>query len=101
MAHLSKEELLKDVEAFAREGNLEDVLPVLKKGALLAQNSDFESLEELEQEDRDVLYHEKAHKWDQTKGLYMTIIMCSVGAAVQYDFSNPRFLSQTKCSAVN
>ena len=81
---MSKGGLLDDVEVFAREGNLDEVLPLLKKGALLAQNNDFESIEELEQEDLNILRHEKAHKWDQTKGLYMTIIMCSVGAAVQY-----------------
>ena len=82
---MSKEELLDGVEVFAREGNLDDVLPVLRKGALLAQNNDFESIEELEQEDLNILRHEKAHKWGQTKGLYMTIIMCSIGAAVQYE----------------
>ena len=89
MAHLSKEELLNGVEDFAREENLEYILPVLKKGALVAQNTDFESIQELEQEDLDILHHEKAYKWDPTKGLYLTIIMCSVGAAVQYDFLGP------------
>jgi hypothetical protein len=85
LAHLSKVQLLEDVELFARESNLEDALPLLKKGALIAQSDDFETLNEneLDEEDRQALRREKRHKWSQTKQLYLTIVLCSIGAAVQ------------------
>lgn len=83
LAHLSKVQLLEEVELFSCENDLEDALPLLKKGALIAQSDDFETLNELDEEDRQALRREKTHKWSQTKQLYLTIILCSIGAAVQ------------------
>lgn len=62
---------------------MEDTLTLLRKGALIAQNHDFESIPELDEEDLEALRYEREHKWRQTKGLYMTIVLCSIGAAVQ------------------
>ncbi|KAJ5605578.1 hypothetical protein N7510_008359 [Penicillium lagena] len=83
LAHLSKVQLLEEVELFSRENDLEDALSLLKKGALIAQSDDFETLNDLVEEDRQTLRREKTHKWSQTKQLYLTIVLCSIGAAVQ------------------
>ena len=46
---LSKEELMSDVEEFAKKNDMVDELPLLRKGALVAQNpTDFENLAELD-----------------------------------------------------
>ncbi|KAF8498008.1 general substrate transporter [Gautieria morchelliformis] len=63
---------------------MEDVLPLLRKGALVAQNPpDFESIVELEPAELEALRNEVLHKWRQPRALYLTVILCSVGAAVQ------------------
>lgn len=73
-----------DVETFAREKNLLDIVDVLKKGAQVAQNPGaFEEIESLDHEELAALRQEKASKWKQPTTLYLTIIICSVGAAVQ------------------
>lgn len=47
------------VEQFAREKGMEEQLPYLKKGALLAQNpKDFENIPELDEEDRAIIRRE-------------------------------------------
>jgi len=62
-----------------------DVLDLLKKGALVAQDpSAFESIEELDEDDRVTLRREITHRWSQPRTLYLTIGLCSIGAAVQY-----------------
>lgn len=84
LAGLSKETLLRDVDEFAAEHNLQDIKPQLIKGALVAQNpDDFQDLQELDQTDKDALQYEVDHKWSHPTALYITIIICSLGAAVQ------------------
>ncbi|KAF2257798.1 hypothetical protein CC78DRAFT_549621 [Lojkania enalia] len=76
--------LMRDVEEFAAEKDLADITPILKKGALVAQDPHkFEELEILDNDDRAALATEKAHKWSHPLALYFTIIVCSIGAAVQ------------------
>jgi len=76
--------LLSQVEDFAKEKGMEDIIPLLQKGALVAQNpSHFETIPELDEEDRKVIRRETTHKWSQTRDLYFTVILCSVAAAVQ------------------
>ena len=59
-------------------------IPLLKKGALVAQDPPaFESVQELEELEREALRNEVLHKWRQPRSLYLTVILCSVGAAVQ------------------
>ncbi|OBT60649.1 hypothetical protein VE03_09930 [Pseudogymnoascus sp. 23342-1-I1] len=79
--------LLSDVERFAEEKFLTEYVDILKKGALVAQDPlNYEditgehSLTELEIED---LRNEILHKWRHPMTLYLTILLCSVGAAVQ------------------
>ncbi len=61
-----------------------DILPLLQKGALVAQDPQgFEDIGELSGEDRAVLRTERAHRWKHPKMLYFTIALNSVGAAIQ------------------
>jgi hypothetical protein len=84
LAGLSRVQLLRNVEEFARNKKLIDILPILSKGAVLAQNSaEFEELDELDDSDKDLIRRERSHKWSHPFTLYLTIFMCSVGAATQ------------------
>ncbi|KAH0551749.1 hypothetical protein GP486_007033 [Trichoglossum hirsutum] len=81
---IPRETLLASVDDFAREQNMEDILPLLRKGALVAQDpAGFETIDELDDGDRRVLRDEITHKWRQPWALYFTVVTCSVGAAVQ------------------
>ncbi|KAK8161827.1 hypothetical protein IWX90DRAFT_281939 [Phyllosticta citrichinensis] len=84
LAGLSKSLLLAQVEDFAKEKNMVDKVDLLKKGALVAQNpSEFETIEGLSEDERSALLREVTHKWHQPTTLYFTVILCSIGAAVQ------------------
>ncbi|KAG6329721.1 hypothetical protein ID866_9368 [Astraeus odoratus] len=78
------ERLMADVEVFARERGLTHILPELKKGALVAQDSDaYLHSDMFTEEDRTVLEDEVKHKWRQTGALYYMVVMSSLAAAVQ------------------
>lgn len=80
LAGISKEDLLNDVRSFAAEKGLEEYLPDLEKGALLAQRpDDFEEISELTEEDIVSIRYEKEHKWSHPLWLWLTIIVCSTG----------------------
>jgi hypothetical protein len=87
LAGLSKHELFADVEEFAREKGLEEHIPLLRKGALVAQNPNdyerFHGAEQLDQTEIQALQDEVQYKWRVPRLLYLTIITCSIGAAVQ------------------
>ncbi len=84
LAHLSREELSRYVDDFAAEQGMTDIVHLLQRGALVAQNPpNFEEVEDLEPHERDALRNEISHKWRQPRALYLTVILCSVGAAVQ------------------
>ena len=73
-----------DVEAFANEHGLQHIEPLLRKGALAAQSpAHFESIQELDETDRQHLRNEVLHRWRHPKILYFTIILNSIAAAVQ------------------
>ena len=73
-----------DVESFATQHGLTGELPLLRKGALVAQRPySIETIAELDESDRQALRDEVLHKWRQPKMLYFTIILCSVAAAIQ------------------
>jgi hypothetical protein len=72
------------VDTFANDNGLQEIQPLLRKGALVAQSpADFESLKDLTEEEKQHLRFEVTHKWKHPRSLYMTIIICSIGAAVQ------------------
>lgn len=61
-----------------------DLIPLFQKGALVAQNPpEFEQVSTLDDAEKDALRNEVLHKWRQPWSLYFTVILCSVGAAVQ------------------
>ncbi|TKA33682.1 hypothetical protein B0A50_00518 [Salinomyces thailandicus] len=84
LAGINHSTLMRDVEEFAHEYSLQDIAPLLKKGALVAQNpGEFENVEGLEEDEKEALRDEVIHKWRQPKALYFTVVLCSIGAAVQ------------------
>ncbi|KAF8535962.1 hypothetical protein BDD12DRAFT_853166 [Trichophaea hybrida] len=84
LADIPHDQLMRDVDQFAADHGLVDIVPLLKKGALVAQNpGGFESLEEITEDEKQHIRNETLHKWKHPAALYYTIIICSVGAAVQ------------------
>jgi hypothetical protein len=78
---LSKAELFEDVEAFAKEKNLEHIIDDLKKCALIAQSpASYESLSELSEHEKELIRREKTHRWSQPFMMYfMTSKFSSCG----------------------
>lgn len=61
-----------------------DIADLLKRGALVAQDpANFDTVEGLHDDEREALRNEVLHKWRQPRAMYITVILCSVGAAVQ------------------
>lgn len=76
--------MLADVDSFAKEHGFQDVSPLLVKGALIARDPpSFASVPDITEEEKLAISNEVLHKWRQPKLLYYTIILCSIGAAVQ------------------
>lgn len=81
---IPKAQLIQDVEQFASDYELNDILPSLIKGALVAQSPHHvDQIHELDDEDRRVLHEEITHKWKHPRILYVLIILNSVAAAIQ------------------
>ena len=75
---------MRDVDRFAEQHQLQEITPLLRKGALVAQNpAEFETVEGLDDAEKEHLRNEVVHKWRQPRSLYLTVILCSIGAAVQ------------------
>ncbi|GAM43318.1 hexose transport-related protein [Talaromyces pinophilus] len=87
LANIPRSVLLSNVEEFAQEKGLTEYTDLLKKGALVAQDpANFESISgefALSSTEIDALHAEVTHKWRHPKTLYFTIVLCSIGAAVQ------------------
>lgn len=76
--------MLQDVEQFADVAGLEACVDMLKKGALVARDpTDIEIIPELDENDRIALRDELSRKWNQPKAMWLTVAVCSIGAAVQ------------------
>ncbi|RFU78197.1 sugar transporter [Trichoderma arundinaceum] len=82
---IPKETLFSNVADFHRAKELpSDILPLLQKGALVAQNpAAFESLDELDEEEKQALREEVTHRWKHPWALYYTIGLSSIAAAIQ------------------
>lgn len=81
---IPRDVLMRDVESFANEHELQDILPLLQKGALVAQNPDsLDQIPEIDDEERRHIREETTHKWKHPKSLYLTIVLNSIAAAVQ------------------
>lgn len=75
---------MQDVESFAAEFQLQELLPLLRKGALAAQSPEsVEDIAELDASEKEALRNEVLHRWRQPKILYFTIILNSIAAAIQ------------------
>lgn len=87
LAGIPRHELMAQVEEFAEEKGVVEYVDYLKKGALVAQDPDnYEDIHgefALTPEEVVVLQREVSHKWKVPRTLYLTIITCSIGAAVQ------------------
>ncbi|TQW00560.1 hypothetical protein V2A60_001635 [Cordyceps javanica] len=79
--------LLRDVDDFCRAKGLDEHRAVLRKGALVAQDptgyEDITGDEALTPAEVDALRSEVLHKWRVPRVLLLTIVTCSIGAAVQ------------------
>lgn len=79
--------LLKDVDEFCRAKHLDQHRLLLRKGALVAQDptgyEDITGDEALTEREVDALRDEVLHKWRIPRVLLLTIVTCSIGAAVQ------------------
>ena len=86
-----------DVENYAQANGLTDILPMLQRGALVAQNPlGIDDIPELEENDRVILRNEITHRWRHPKTLYFTIILNSIAAAIQgWDQTGERYRPST------
>lgn len=77
LSGMNREELLANVEAFAKEKELEDILPLLQRGAIVAQDpKNFENVSELPEEEKVWLRKEVTNRWVQPKMMfYMTSML--------------------------
>lgn len=81
---VSRNALMQDVESFAAEHSLQDILPLLRKGAIAAQNPLIaDSMPDFDEHEKAALRDEVTHRWRQPKILYFTIILNSIAAAIQ------------------
>ncbi|KAE8145681.1 hypothetical protein BDV25DRAFT_170413 [Aspergillus avenaceus] len=81
---IPQDQLMRDVEDYAQQYDLNDILPVLKKGALVAQRpGEFDDIPELSPEDRQFLRMETTDRWKHPWALYYTIVLNSIAAAIQ------------------
>jgi hypothetical protein len=63
---------------------MQSEIELLKKGALVAQDpGNYENMTELDEIEKEALRTEVTKKWTHPWKLYMTVIICSIGAAVQ------------------
>ncbi|RJE23522.1 galactose-proton symport [Aspergillus sclerotialis] len=82
--HRSVDQVMTDVDQFAEMYHLQDILPLLKKGAMVGTGSQsVESIPGVTSAEVTAIRNEKLHRWKQPIMLFVTIILCSVGAAVQ------------------
>lgn len=82
---IPRDQLLEVVTQFDQDKGLTpDILPILKKGALVAQNpAGFESIGDLDEHDIQALREEVTHRWKHLWPLYYTIFLNSIAAAIQ------------------
>ncbi|KAK7525899.1 sugar porter family MFS transporter [Phyllosticta citriasiana] len=84
LADIPVSQLLIDVETFAKENGMVEILPLLRKGALISRDpKNFESVDELGESDKEIVRFERTHRWSHPWALYFTIILNSIAAAIQ------------------
>ncbi|KAI4100081.1 MAG: hypothetical protein L6R37_005679 [Teloschistes peruensis] len=84
LAHLTPEQLQHDVRSFARTTGLEEYQALLEKGAWIAKDPrHWDAIPGVTDAEKQSLRDERSRRFRQPLALYLTIIICSVGAAVQ------------------
>ncbi|KAL8736356.1 MAG: hypothetical protein Q9181_002461 [Wetmoreana brouardii] len=84
LIHVTPEQLKRDVRAFVRSTGLEEHLELFRKGAQIAKDPRiFEAIPGVTDVEKKALREEKSRRFRQPPALYLTIIICSIGAAVQ------------------
>lgn len=84
LSHLTPEQLQRDVRTFAREKGLEEYSDLLERGAHIAKDPQFfEAIQGVTEREKQALRDERTRSFRQPRALYLTIVICSVGAAVQ------------------
>ena len=80
---------MQSAEKFAADNNLNDVLPLLKKGALAAQNpAAIPTMDDFTDAEKEIFREEIVHKWRQPKILYFTIMLNSIAGTLASFFSD-------------
>lgn len=78
---------MQDVQTWAERRGLVEHIPLIRKGALVAQNPHairaIDGDEKLSDREIEVLEREVTHRWHMPRRLLLTIVTCSIGAAVQ------------------
>ena len=81
---ISNAALLAHAEEFARECGLTEHVALMQRGALVAQSPyAFREMDSITEVERRALGQELIQKWRQPRALYMTVIVCFLGAAIQ------------------
>ncbi|KAI6782601.1 Arabinose-proton symporter-like protein [Emericellopsis cladophorae] len=84
---IPRRRLLADIDDFCRAKGLEKHRGIIRKGALVAQDpSGYEDItgpDALSPDEVEALRDEILHKWRVPRALKRTILVCSIGAAVQ------------------
>lgn len=84
---MTEQEVLQDVDAFVEDKGLQEYRTSFRKGALIARvqhrEDGFNYIDSLTNEDKDVLRHEKSHRWSQSFGLLFLVVLCAGSAVVQ------------------
>ena len=71
-----------DIEDFVRSKKLDD-LELFKRAAKIARDPRYFDRAINDENEKDALKDETRHRFDQPRGLWVTIMTCSVGAIVQ------------------
>lgn len=75
---------MESVDQYASNYNLQDIAPLLRKGALAAQSPELvQTMPELDDHEKDAFRVETEKRWRQPKILYFAIFLSSVAAAIQ------------------
>ncbi len=84
LLQFTEEEVMNMSGDYAFQNGLEADVELFKKGGAIARDPEgFESMAFLSEEEKQSLRDEIAHKWRLSKDLWILVILCSMGAAVQ------------------
>ncbi|GJN73482.1 hypothetical protein PLICBS_007560 [Purpureocillium lilacinum] len=84
---MTREQVIADVDGFVEEKGLTEYREIFRKGALIAQVNNvkdgFETIDALNEAEKEVLRMEETHRWHQPFMLYFLCILCAGSAIVQ------------------